>query len=105
MKIKFLFLWICWLIIFPQIVRAENESKTCRLANTYYMNGTPYSSSEGILVEGKYPTASDRDECYQICREEEQWRTEDLPDIFTLGVTCYYGDKVIYSKTLENIGQ
>jgi hypothetical protein len=75
------------------------ESDSCRLYNAYLLNGVIYSSSDGIVINGKYPTAPSEEVCRNRCRAEQKDRGQDLPKIYTLKVECFYGKKSLYKET------
>jgi hypothetical protein len=55
------------------------RSNSCRLYNAYLLNGQLYSASEGIVINGEYPTASSETACRQQCQAEQKDRTQGLP--------------------------
>lgn len=77
------------------------RSNSCRLYNAYLLNGQIYSDSQGIVINGEYPTASSETECRKQCQAEQKDRTQDLPKIYTLKVECFYGKKSLYKDYIN----
>ncbi|MDB9343552.1 hypothetical protein [Nodularia spumigena] len=78
------------------------KSNSCRLYNAYLLNGKIYSASDGIIINGEYPTATSEDECYSNCRGEQEYRTNNLPKIYTLQLECFYGKKSLYRDYIDH---
>ncbi|GCA89496.1 MULTISPECIES: hypothetical protein [Microcystis] len=77
------------------------RSNSCRLYNAYLLNGQIYSDSQGIVINGEYPTASSETDCRKQCQAEQKDRTQDLPKIYTLKVECFYGKKSLYKDSIS----